>query len=121
MKTFSHCPKCHEPMLNEEIRKVGDITTWRLTCQKTLTHDILAVTMMEDDKQLEHLRIAIKMAADRKDRKFIDWDFYKKQITITHGWNGPSFYQPNLIPFFEPDLSEYDKFIKKFRTYVTFI
>lgn len=121
VKTFSYCPKCKKPMLNEAITDIpGSKGKWRLSCLG-VDHDILAVTPKNRDDILEKMHIAIRMGTAKRDRVYVDWNFEKEELKITEGWIGASFYEPNvIIPYFEPDLSQYDKLIKKLRTYLIF-
>jgi len=118
MKIFSHCPKCHKPMLNTECGP--HLSRWRLSCQ-SIDHDILALTPSGQFEMIENLRIAIFMGIYLDNRVYTDWNFPKKELCITEGMFGPSFYIPNsVIPFFEPDLSNYDKLIRKIKSYLAF-
>ena len=121
MKTFSHCPACKAAMLNEVIvSHPGSVGRWRLGCLR-IDHEILAYTKKGDDNILECLDIAIKMASNKKDRVYANWDFDKQELKITEGWFGPSFYEPNaVIPYFEPDLARYDELLRKLKLYLTF-
>lgn len=119
MKTFSHCPKCHKPMLHEEMRKGKGISTWNLSCQ-SIDHEIIAVTAHGNDNELVTFIVAIKMASQTSDRVYVHWNFDMDQVFIVNGWSVANFRNPPLLPYFEPDLSQYDKLIKKLRTYLTF-
>lgn len=121
MKIFNRCPKCKKPMLNEIVQGIpGCNGKWRLTCL-AIDHDILALTKKGRDDILESVHIAIRMDPKKMHRIYADWNFDKKELTITNGWLGPSFYEPNaIVPYFEPNLARYDKLIKKLLTYLIF-
>jgi hypothetical protein len=107
-------------MLNEGCGGGVHPERWRLSCIY-LDHDILGLTVVGHDELLECLQIAIRMGTDKRDRVYVNWNFEDKELTITKGWLGASFYEPNvIIPYFEPDLAQYDKLIKKLRTYLIF-
>lgn len=108
-------------MLNEAIIDMpGSRGRWRLSCLE-IDHDILAVTFTNRDDVLERVSIAIHMGNHKSERVYADWNFEKQQLKITEGWFGPSFYlDSSALPYFEPDLTQYDKLIKKLRTYLTF-
>jgi hypothetical protein len=120
MKTFSHCPKCKNPMRNESCGGPPD-ERWRLVCDKYLDHDILAVTSVGYDNLLSYLYIAIRMGKRKKDRIYAYWNFEDKYLKIMEGWLGKSFFpSADTIPYFEPDMARYNELIKKMRIYLTF-
>lgn len=128
MKTFSNCPKCKLPMLNEDL--VGfdyrrkDITNyWRLSC-KNIDHEIEAYTDPDNSFSLclDRLRITIMSPS----QKYALWSFPKNTLVILSHNSFPSsamiasFPQELKLPFFIPDLKNYDKLINKLRTYIAF-
>jgi hypothetical protein len=120
MKTFSHCPVCKDPMRNEPCSKRidGGAERWRIVCDKHLDHDILALTIVGHDDLLLHLQIAVYMNTIIWNRIYANWNFEKKELTID---KGRGMLRHNvIIPYFEPDLTQYDKLLKKMRVYLTF-
>jgi len=139
MNTFSHCPKCKQPMLNESqvgfdrgysmglTKGPGLRRFWQLSCSKSLDHRIVANTNINDNAILDGLSIHIIMPTADEGGKFALWDFANKYLSIlestliTPRTRSLSWKERELeIPFFIPDLSNYDKLLNKLRTCITF-
>lgn len=110
MRTPYRCPKCGGPLLNQAM-----ITHWAMKCVKHLTHYIVIYTPSTSD-QIDMITIAVIMGTSMMDRVYASWDFPGQVLTISNGYLESN----QVIPFFEPNLSEYDKLIQKMRTYLTF-
>ena len=118
MKTFSHCPKCKDPMRSEPCGgPVGE--RWRIVCDKHLDHDVLCLTVPGHDDLLFLLCVAIRMTSGKNDRIYANWDFDKEELRITKGMRASGIHDI-FIPYFYPNLGEYDKLIKKLLTYRLF-
>lgn len=115
-------------MMFHEVKGIpGSKDRWRVTCDKHLNHQIQYMTSTNNGEIIEDLEVAIYMnkhiraGINRLGNTYAHWNFKKQHLTITDGFLGETFYEPNsLVPWFEPDLSEYDKLIKKLKTYLTF-
>ena len=115
-------------MLFHEVKNIpGSRDRWRVTCDKHMDHQVQYMTSTNNGEVVEDLEVAIHMSTRRQTAHsragniYAHWNFKKQHLTITRGWLGETFYEPNsVVPWFEPNLSEYDKLIKKLRTYITF-
>lgn len=138
MNTFSHCPKCKQPMLNEAAvgfdRRYGMGLTkdpglrrfWHLSCSKNIDHNVVAYTDLNDDAILDRLRIHIVMPTADENGKYALWDFTNKYLSVIESvliipsssipWTAREL----ELPFFIPDLSNYDKLMNRLKTCLTF-
>lgn len=118
MKTFSHCPKCKNPMQNESFAGPR-YERWRISCEKHLDHDILCLTSDGHDDLLSLLCIAFRITSNKEGKLYANWDFDKEELKITRCYR-VSDINEIYVPYFEPNLIRYDKLIKKMRTLLTF-
>lgn len=114
MKQLSHCPKCNRPLHNtaqvERYKgKLRDI--WVQSCNKIPSHGIQ--TFASDDKI-----ISINVAVDLTWNIRAVWNIEERTLEIVSFDLGVS---STKLPFFEPDLKDYDGLINKVKTYLTFL
>lgn len=116
MIAFTVCPKCRDPMLHE-IHKTGPTTQrWKFFCQNKLDHQLVGLTVDTDpDDRLHWLTVRISP-------NYAVWDFQWRTLKIVKALtiNLAPFMSGQLVPFFEPNFSDYDKVINKLKTYITF-
>jgi hypothetical protein len=113
MKDLTHCPHCHEPLLNEHvyIRHLGDVT--KKSCSLKIDHRLYINTLSKSDELLE-ICITINMS----DGTMAYWNFTKSTLWILNPRREVS--TKIDIPFFEPDMSNYKKLVTKLKSYVLF-
>ena len=88
---------------------LGGYSYWKVSCHKKLNHYIDAITKVDDDSELYYLEIMTDSAPT-----YAHWDFKYGVLYIKyHGTK----YSEMELPFFEPDLSNYDRLIEKMRLY----
>jgi hypothetical protein len=110
MKTFIHCPKCKKPLVSD-YRPLHDTTGyWTKDCI-TPNHRIYTRTIVGNDSELEDLLITLS----NKHLKMAVWEFQAKKLYIRTS-DHPNYY----LPFFLPDLSDYDKLVEKIKTLMIF-
>lgn len=116
MKLPSTCPKCHDPLINTPIQTKG-ISAWKRVCDTKLNHSFVCIIKDEDDSVL-----VIGMTLNRSTGLKVFWDFARQRILVHKGESHVPFPADNLlqIPWFEPNINEYDKLIDKIKKYVTF-
>ena len=110
MKTFSHCPKCHGPLLNDPPFTIGK-GYWLKWCNKYTDHFVKIKTVPGDDDKISSLTIFL--GPD----KLFTW-FPEAEIC----WSSKTWDLECcvMIPYFEPDFSDYRKLINKIKTYLLF-
>jgi hypothetical protein len=116
MKIPTICPKCHAPLINTALNVKG-IEAWKKECNTKLNHSFICITTDDDV-------VVIGMSLSKTTHLKVFWDFIRNQILVHKG----EAYVPfplildNVIsiPWFEPNIHEYDKLIFKIKTYVTF-
>jgi hypothetical protein len=112
MKALSHCPKCHNPLMNTYKRgPTPNQGYWIKDCIHFTDHNFLSRTIQNDDNQLSDLQIAIRM----KPYIVASWDFCENTLKITYTIDNIIY-----LPFFEPDFADFSALVKKLRTYLVF-
>jgi hypothetical protein len=110
MKTLTHCPKCQRPLKSELQPLSTGYHYWTKDCISYLGHRFYSRTLISNDNELEDIIISLS------NKRFFmaAWKFDKKELFIrtTAG--------DSLIPYFEPDFSNYGKLINKLKTYTLF-
>ena len=104
MKIPIFCPKCGDPLLNEPCT-IYDL--WIKSCTNKLSHNFNLIYRLDEH---EARQIIIEI------RPFIRMRFNLVEKTLTC-LNGFSI---NDLPYFEPNIYEYDKLISKIKTYLVF-
>lgn len=119
MKCPIKCPACDGVLLVEELASPTTTEYWKKTCDKTdhkfgcrynsNTDEIITVYIFikEDLIMAWNLRDKYMYQTDKMPGNFLR----DQTLTIINKIN---------IPYFEPDLSDYNKLIEKIKTYVTF-
>lgn len=111
MKIPGYCPKCKKPMMNEMMAQSGEEYYWRISCDQT-DHYIKLITVINSDTEVVDLYIGV--GRKRTERKYVSWHFPEKIMLVQSSSN------TTTIPFFEPDLTNYNRLIEKLKTYITF-
>lgn len=102
----SKCPVCHDVLLNEYIERLDGGSKLRKVCQNKLNHNITWVSKQSpnyDDIEFIFL----------KGNPNIVWNLANKEIYVKKLYN-------TIIPFFEPDFSNYQNLLHKLKTYLLF-
>lgn len=108
MKPYKDCPKCHRPLLNEYTYHRNSV----VECKKTCINTDHYLSFVENNDIIKYFALTLEF----KRQISINWDFIY-QHTFVYDASRASQLQ---IPFFEPDLKDYNKLIKKCKTYLTF-
>lgn len=108
MKLPINCPKCNRALLNEEIISIG-IKGWYKKCISVNHQFAYSIT---DHDEIISMSVVIYMNS----LVMVTWNFPIETIMVTNNTNANRFY----IPFFEPDLSNYNKLIDKLKKYIVF-
>jgi hypothetical protein len=116
MKIPIHCPKCGDILLNEEVFKVSNVVVWRKSCTKRLGHKFAAYYNI-DDSELSGICIQIVGNTEAH------WDFKNNLLSVNKNAKTlkDRLESTKLIPYFEPDLSNYKKLVSKMKTYILFL
>lgn len=111
MKAPINCPVCGDPMLN--VFPPAEDLTNKLTkyCNLRLNHKITMIVNGDEVSQ---------MSIDLGNGREAIFMFYLKKIWVQSiaGSSKPMDYI--ILPFFEPDLSNYKKLVDKVKTYILF-
>lgn len=119
MKTPTICPKCHEPLMNSVLPLRNGAESWKKVCDKKLDHSFICLT--KEGKEDVIILIGMTLSYDKSIK--VCWDFVRTKIVVHKGesivvpFPGKGFLE---IPWFEPNIDEYDKLIDKIKKYVTF-
>lgn len=114
MKQLSLCPKCSRPLHNvaKSERYKGQLREiWVQSCNKNPSHSIQTVAAADEI-------ISINIAIDLTWNVRAVWHLDSKTLEIIHFNLGLA---STKLPFFEPDLTNYDGLISKVKTYLTFL
>jgi hypothetical protein len=116
MKIPTHCPKCGDVLLNEEVPAISSSGVWRKMCSKRLNHKF-AVFYNINESEVSSLCIQITNKVEAL------WDFRNKLISISKKKKTIKelLGSTQFIPYFEPDLSDYKKLVSKMKTYILFL
>lgn len=116
MKMPTHCPCCHNPLLNEFTPTSIDGEFLRKTCFTKVGHRFSCVTC-RDDNMADHA--AIELFSKGLVKVNVIWDFQKQNVLVATSYL-TNIESIQTLPFFEPDFTDYQKLIDKLRTYLTF-
>lgn len=125
MKNLIDCPKCYEPLLNGVIELKSGAEAWKKVCDKKIDHSFIYLT--KEGK--EDLVLAIGMTLNSNKSLKVFWDFVCRKIIVHKGKSivDPIYVRSPIIanevleiPWFEPNIDEYDKLIDKIKKYVIF-
>lgn len=110
MKTFSYCPKCKDTLMSDirPTRNGGEY--WTKQCMNKVDHSVFAASTVNDSDELDHLTISVVA----NPYIFAHWSFSNRTFRIDR-FNDKIGLQ---LPFFEPDLSDYDKLLNKIKNYI---
>lgn len=118
MKFNSKCPICHSPFLNDEV--LGT-TMWRKSCTSRLNHKIEVTYDLRTD-------LIVKFSlSDYGNYTFVFYPLDKK-ICIYKSMAWQFFLKRKIdrvnhkvIPYFDPDFTNYSKLLEKLKTYMLFL
>lgn len=105
MINLSKCPKCNKPLINEYKNQ-----DFYIKYCHTVSHHIVITISKEECKYLDIYML---------DFTRITWSFIENKVSIFSLDDNKKNKIMNL-PFFEPDLSDYDALINKIKVYTTF-
>lgn len=111
MKAPIKCPVCGDPLLNI-FPPAEDLTT-RFTkkCDRRVDHQIV---MQVEDDEVTFLTILVSPKTMLK----AGWSLTSKKFRV---WRQQRNADSGIeLPYFEPDLSDYNKLINKIKTYLVF-
>lgn len=106
MKLSTHCPFCNDVMITEFTG------TYKVSkfCAHRPTHYIKFIALETDDVFEIIIRISVNPMSYAK------WVFTSKSLRVEM----TSISTPLYLPWFEPDLSNYNKLLQKLKTYMVF-
>jgi hypothetical protein len=116
VKTLTHCPKCHDPLLSTYIPEVGGSTAfWIKDCSTHLNHKFSSITSVMDENKLYDLEISITMIPCI----YAVWYLQSQILHIRKSINKQDFYILT-VPYFDPEpyINDYDKLINKIKIYM---
>lgn len=111
MKAPTHCPICGDPLLNIFPPAEEFSTRVDKSCNKRLSHGI---AMICEDDEVKSLSIGL----DRGTHLQATWFFTLREIWILN--MSKKEIPAVVIPFFDPDFSNYKKLVNKIKTYLLF-
>ena len=111
MKAPTHCPVCGDAMLNTfpPAEDLNDRVT--KSCTRRLDHKI---TMIVDGNEVS------QMGVDLGNGQEGIWLFTLNALWIQAAISSKNPKNTVVLPFFEPDLSDYKKLVEKVKTYLVF-
>lgn len=122
MKIPNVCPYCGDAMLNNYI-DMNDSTVLSQICSLRPDH-VIKIRSNADGKSYHRMADTLTVRVDMSPpMTWAIWDFREQTITIAKSsftYTVGKKHGSTLIPFFEPDLSDYPKLIDKLRTYIAF-
>ena len=104
-----HCPVCGDPLLTSYD---DDDTILIKVCKKRITHEISYFADVPTDTVY---KVTIRIWGAPV--KYVTWVFTKKELFIT-AKTGKS--NITYLPYFEPDLTNYQNLVEKVKTYILF-
>jgi hypothetical protein len=116
MKSFTECPVCKESLLNTSMRIKSSRDVWLKMCMRRLGHTMTCTTQAGNDDELSTLSFVLN--ADKQLK--VTWFFEDRTLFIHKGNVSQAKRLGYMIPFFEPDLSNYKKMMDKVKTYIIF-
>lgn len=113
MKAPINCPVCGDPMLNtfppaEDMHDSGKVTK---TCTLRLNHKITIIAEGEEVSQ---------MSIDLGNGLEAIFLFLLNKVWVQPTRANKNKIDYTILPFFEPDLSDYKKLVNKVKTYLVF-
>lgn len=114
MNIPTHCPKCGDVLLCEEVFALKS-DVWRKVCNKRLNHKF-SVFHSVNGVVVDNVCIQIAGAT------FAHWDLKNNTLTIAkEGLSVKKTEESSFdIPYFHPDISNYDHLVAKLQTYIIF-
>jgi hypothetical protein len=109
MEIYTNCPKCHDALLNDYSNN-----SLFQSCKKYVDHQIF---FWSDKGKV--FGVAIQIYPNGSNN-FVFCNLRKKFSKLYDGPTSLATAVEISVPYFEPDFSNYDALIKKFRTYITF-
>jgi len=116
MKIITHCPKCGDALLNEEVPDLSHSGVWTKKCTKRLGHKF-SMFYNINDGEVNSICIQITNKVDAT------WCFRNNLLSVSNrGLPLRRLLESmQFIPYFEPDLSDYKKLVSKIKTYILFL
>lgn len=112
------CPKCHGTLLNGPLVIKG-ASAWKKVCDKKIDHSFICLIKEEQEEKI----VVIGMTLSRDKSIKVFWDLVRRKILVHRSESIVIPFPGNEvleIPWFEPNIDEYDKLINKIKKYVTF-
>lgn len=115
---FTNCPKCGDVLLNKFYEDKSDGDFWIKSCIKRPDHQFKC-TVKGDEKFMNSVTLSLSMNPLLR----AAWDFRKGTLEVAKGTIEElirSGQDPDRLPFFVPDFSNYNELIHKIKLYMTF-
>jgi hypothetical protein len=118
MKTLTHCPKCHGPLLSEYIGNRGLGLLWKKDCYSFVDHRFYSRSSASDENKLYDMQVSITM----NPYTYANWNFFYNDLDIRKKVDSDELLRPLIIPYFDPEplINDYDKLINKIKTLIIF-
>lgn len=115
MKDLSNCPKCNDPLENTFLPKGG----LRKVCRKRPDHQFTLI--LDNSKDVSSVGISLSMVPLIR----AVWQVDHQRCIVMEGTieeivKNNADENPTILPYWEPDFSNWEELVRKVRTYVTF-
>lgn len=110
---FINCPKCGDPLINDFLPE----NKIRKHCKKRLDHQFQCI--ISASNELEAFSITISM--DPLTR--VGWEFNQKKCVVNVGTIQDIIRRKDdgfQLPYWDPDLSNWEELVRKVKAYLTF-
>ncbi len=111
MKMPLECPFCSGPMINDFAHVTG---VQQKRCDKQITHNVQLIARKGDNDTVNIIRIRLGPY------RTIEWNLGNQICAVTYV-KYPVKKTVDLLPFFMPDLTDYNSLMEKVNTYLLFL
>jgi len=110
MKTPINCPFCGDILRSDFITSYENISVLEKKCDKKLNHKITFRALTNNEDYVRYICIPISKDVEAR------WYFSEEFFDIVNHKTNMRF----ALPWFNPDISNYNKLINKIQTYILF-
>ncbi len=110
MKVPVNCPICGDPLLNYFGSDPYGAAFIQKSCDKRLSHKLFIVVVEE---QVHSINVPLPYKLGWQ----ATWLLKSQELWIVHPEDNGS---PVILPYFEPDLTDFPKLLQKIQTYMVF-